>query len=567
VDQIGKYSIQDELGRGGFGTVYRAWDPEMRRSVAIKVINLHVGNDPATLARFRSEAATTANLHHRNIVTIYDSGEHDGQPWFAMEFLGGRTLRKAIEEPPALELWEKVNILLQVAEGLQYAHDRGVVHRDIKPANVMLLESGVVKVLDFGIARLTDPEMTQHMTATGLVQGTFGYLAPEQLEGARGDPVSDIFSFGVVCYETLTGVQPFQANTLVHAVNLIANFDPAPISKIVRNCPPRLQEIVQKAITKVPARRYQSLRELILDLAPVELYLRTSRAGELAGEAESLLKKGDLAGARACLNRALVLDRLNEKAQALRRRLPPLPAGEAPGDETATIRLQREPAVPPAGSQKRPFPILLAVLLVLFVASAIGLTFFRMHTPAENPPVARAPASEPVTAPSVEPQPPPTPEPAVVAPPSPAAAIANAIQSRDWPDATARVRQFAKSNPDDHRIKDWKDQISKGSALDSKVADLHSSIDDAIAAGNWDKADSQIHKLPAGDPAKSKLLRQVEEGRKQKQRVKALRAAVKTDMKAKVWSDADRDIDSLLALVPNDPEAIKWKNEVAKQRQ
>ena len=129
MDQIGKYSIQDELGRGGFGTVYRAWDPEIRRSVAIKVINLHVGNDPATLARFRSEAATTANLHHRNIVTIYDSGEHDGQPWFAMEFLGGRTLRKAIEETPALELWEKAHILLQVAEGLQYAHDRGVVHQ------------------------------------------------------------------------------------------------------------------------------------------------------------------------------------------------------------------------------------------------------------------------------------------------------------------------------------------------------------------------------------------------------------------------------------------------------
>ncbi len=400
MEQIGKYSVQDELGRGGFGTVYRAWDPEMRRSVAIKVINLHVGNDPATLARFRSEAATTANLHHRNIVTIYDSGEHDGQPWFAMEFLGGRTLRKAIEETPALELWEKAGILLQVAEGLQYAHDRGVVHRDIKPANVMLLESGVVKVLDFGIARLTDPELTQHMTATGLVQGTFGYLAPEQLEGAKGDPVSDIFSFGVVCYETLTGVQPFQANSLPHAVNLIANFDPAPVGKLVRNCPPRLQEIVQKAIAKDPAKRYQSLRELILDLAPVEVYLRTSRAGELAGEAETLLKKGDAAGARVRLNRALLLDRLNEKAQALRRKLPALPPGEEPTDETATIRLQREPAVPAAGSRKRPFPVLLAVVFVVCVAGAAGLFFFRMHvTPDANPSAAKVSASEPVTSP------------------------------------------------------------------------------------------------------------------------------------------------------------------------
>jgi len=484
----------------------------------------------------------------RNIVTIYDSGEHDGQPWFAMEFLGGRTLRKAIEETPALELWEKVSILLQVAEGLQYAHDRGVVHRDIKPANVMLLESGVVKVLDFGIARLTDPELTLHMTATGLVQGTFGYLAPEQLEGAKGDPVSDIFSFGVVCYETLTGIQPFQANSLPHAVNLIANFDPAPVGKIVRSCPPRLQEIVQKAIAKDPAKRYQSLRELILDLAPVEVYLRTSRAGELAGEAESLLKKGDAAGARACLNRALLLDRLNEKAQALRRKLPPMPPGEEPTDETATIRLHPEPAVPPAGSRK--FPILVAVLLIVLVAGATGIFF--MGRPV-------APAA-PVTSSLVQPQPPPIPEPetapAVVAPPSPAEAIGHAIQTRDWLDATTRVKQFQKSNPDDHRVKDWNTQISIGK-----------SIDDAIAVGNWDKADSQIRKLSPGDPAKSKLLRQVEDGRRQKQRIKALRAAVKDDMKAKVWSDADRDIDRLLALVPGDPEATKWKNEVAKQRQ
>jgi hypothetical protein len=564
VDQIGKYSIQEELGRGGFGTVYRAWDPEIRRSVAIKVINLHVGNDPATLARFRSEAATTANLHHRNIVTIYDSGEHNGQPWFAMEFLGGRTLRKAIETTPALELWEKVNILLQVAEGLQYAHDRGVVHRDIKPANVMLLEGGVVKVLDFGIARLTDPEMTQHMTATGLVQGTFGYLAPEQLEGAKGDPVSDIFSFGVVCYETLTGIQPFQANSLVHAVNLIANFDPAPLNKFVGNCPPRLWEIVQKAIAKDPARRYHSLRELILDLAPVEVYLRTGRASELAGEAEGLLKKGDVAGARARLNRALVLDRLNEKAQALRRRLPALPPGEEPTDETATIRHQLEPAVLPAASRKRPFPVLVAVLLIVLVAGATGLLFFRMHVTPD------APASKSVTS-SVQPQPPPIPEPepvppVVVAPPSPPAAIANAIQSRDWLDATARLKQFEKAYPDDRRIKDWKDQISKGSKLDSKVADLHSSIEEAIAAGNWDKADSQIRKLPPGDPALPKLERQVEEGFRHIPQVKTLRAAVKADMKAKQWSEAERDVKSLLSLLPKDSEAAKWKNEIAKHR-
>ncbi len=154
--------------------------------------------------------------------------------------------------------------------------------------------------------------------------------------------------------------------------------------------------------------------------------------------------------------------------------------------------------------------------------------------------------------------------------PSPEDGIRNAIKSGDWLDASARVKQFEKGNPDDVRIKDWKDQISKGSSHDRKVAGLHSSIDDAIASGNWNKADSQIQKLlqeAPDDPAAARLRRQAEEGFKQSARIKALRASVKSDMKAKRWSDADRNIASLLALVPGDPEAIKWKNEVAKQRQ
>jgi eukaryotic-like serine/threonine-protein kinase len=563
VDQIGKYTIQDELGRGGFGTVYRGWDPEMRRAVAIKLLNLSGDSGYDALARFRSEAATTANLHHRNIITIYDSGEHDGHPWFAMEFLDGRTLRKALEDSPALELWEKVNILLQIAEGLLYAHDHGVVHRDIKPANVMLMKGSAVKVLDFGIARLTDPESTQHMTATGMIQGTFGYLAPEQLEGARGDQVSDIFSFGVVCYETLTGLQPFHANSLVHSVNLIANFNPEPINKLVRDCPPRLAEIVHKALAKDPARRYRSLRELILDLAPVEVSLRTARATELAGEAEALLRKSDNAGARALLDRALLLDRLNKKAQALRSRLPAAPSEDL-ADETATIRLS---VVPPQGPPASKTPrFLLAVVLIAVVAAAIGFFYFMAPSKPPATPIAKAP---PTSVPVVQPQPAPAPEPAPPPTPSAAEAIRTAIRSRDWDAAHAQLDRVKESYPDDPRVKDWQNQIDKGSSQDRKVASLHASISDAIKSANWKKAESQIVKLKneqPDDPAVPAFEKAIDNGIRQAPQAKALLAAVKADIKAKHWDDADRDLNRLLSLAPGDPDALHQKSELAKKR-
>jgi hypothetical protein len=249
---------------------------------------------------------------------------------------------------------------------------------------------------------------------------------------------------------------------------------------------------------------------------------------------------------------------LNEKAQAMRRRLPVVPTGDAPGDETATVRLQPEPAAPPAA---RKFPVLLVTLLIVIVAAAAGIFLFRQPSP---PAVVKQP--EPVTSLPVQPQPAPEPEPPVAATPSPADAIANAIKSGDWRDAAARVKQFDKSNPGDPRIKDWQDQIGRGSKHDRNVASLHSSIDDAIASGNWGKADSQIQKLvkeAPDDPTVSKLRRQVEDGA----RVKALRAAVKSDMKAKRWSDADRDLASLLSLVPGDSEALRQKNDLAKTRQ
>src|ERR1051325_11195026 len=205
--RIARYEIQAELGHGAFGRVYRAYDPLMNRRVAIKV--LIAEGDPDMLARFRSEAGTTASLKHKNIVTVHDFGEHEGQPYLVMELVEGDNLHKIIYGQDPLTLLDKLNILFQVAEGLSYAHDSKVIHRDIKPSNIMLLPDGTVKIMDFGIARVTTKDGTRR-TQQGFLIGTISYMAPEQFtRGADPDALADIFAFGDVCYELFAGSHPF----------------------------------------------------------------------------------------------------------------------------------------------------------------------------------------------------------------------------------------------------------------------------------------------------------------------------------------------------------------------
>ena len=318
MDRIGRYEILGEIGRGGFGVVYSAHDPVMRRNVAVKVLT--AVSDPALLARFRSEAGTTGNLRHKNIITVYDYGEHDGQPFLVMELLEGRSLQEVIRDGPPLSLFEKVSVLLQVAEGLRFAHEQGVVHRDVKPSNVMLLHDGSARILDFGIARFLDASRTRH-TTPGFILGTIEYMSPDQLQGVDADPLTDIFSFGVTCYELLSGHQPFRADTVSRIMYLLANADPAPLCQVVPSCPEGLQHIARTALEKDRSRRYQSVQELLFDLAPIEAALRKERAMELAAEAGRLIETGDFDRAQSSLNRVLELDPACEKGQALRREI------------------------------------------------------------------------------------------------------------------------------------------------------------------------------------------------------------------------------------------------------
>ncbi len=261
--RIGKYEIAEQIGAGGFGVVYKAWDPFIQRWVALKTCS---ATDPETKQRFFREAQLAGALQHPNITLIYDFGIEGSTPYFVQEFLTGTDLDNLFETKK-LTIEGMVAILLQVCAGLDYAHSRGIVHRDIKPANVRVLEDGTVKVMDFGIAKSLEAE--SRLTQTGVALGTAGYLAPEQLAGKPLDPRTDLFSLGVMAYEMVTGVRPFTGPNLSNVIYQILNQDPIPPRQRNAGCPARLEKAILKALAKNPAERFASVREFAAELKEV----------------------------------------------------------------------------------------------------------------------------------------------------------------------------------------------------------------------------------------------------------------------------------------------------------
>lgn len=260
VTRIGKYEIAEQIGMGGFGVVYKAWDPYIQRWVALKTCN---ATDPETTQRFFREAQLAGNLQHPNITMIYDFGVENDTPYFVQEFLSGVDLDDLMGKEP-LSLPATLAILMQVCAGLEYAHSRGVVHRDIKPANVRVLEDGTVKIMDFGIAKSLQSE--SRLTQTGVALGTAGYLSPEQLSGKPIDHRSDIFALGVMAYEMVTGVRPFAGPNLSNIIYQILNQDPVPPRQRNKSCPERLEKAILKCLSKDPAKRFASVREFAREL-------------------------------------------------------------------------------------------------------------------------------------------------------------------------------------------------------------------------------------------------------------------------------------------------------------
>ncbi len=266
LSQIGKYRIERELGRGAMGVVYKAFDPVVERSVAIKTIRLDVENAPDLVTRLRREAKSVGQLEHPNIVTLYDAGESSGLFYLAMQFIQGETLQDRMTRQGWFPLREVLEIFSQICAGLDYAHQHGVIHRDIKPANIMITHDGVVKLTDFGIAKIAGTGTT----STGLVVGTPSYMSPEQALGRPLDGRSDIFSLGSILYEMMTGEKAFAGQNVTTVMYKIVHEPPMPLAVLQPGLDPAVEAIVLRALAKNPEQRYQACRDLAAEL---ELYI------------------------------------------------------------------------------------------------------------------------------------------------------------------------------------------------------------------------------------------------------------------------------------------------------
>jgi len=276
ISTLGRYKIISEIGQGAMGVVYKAVDPIIDRTVAIKTINLNLSKQELEEyeQRFQQEIKAAGRLNHPNIVTIYDVGKTDACAYMAMEYLEGQELKDIIASGKLLPPEQVVDISANVADGLWFAHQQDIVHRDVKPSNIMVLKGGIAKITDFGIARLPNSAVK---TMTGLILGSPRYMSPEQVIGKTIDARSDIFSLGVVLYEALTGIAPFDGDNVNAIMYATVNTTPPPPSAHNRHVPAMLDLIVAKAMAKLLEDRYQSIKEFADDLREVRRQMDSNR--------------------------------------------------------------------------------------------------------------------------------------------------------------------------------------------------------------------------------------------------------------------------------------------------
>ncbi len=281
----GRYRLEAKLGSGGMSTVYLARDETLDRPVAVKVMHREMSEQEDQLQRFRQEARAVAKLSHPNVVSVIDAGEDGGYPYIVFEYVKGETLKQRIGRIGALDTQDAIAYAIEVARGLSVAHSRNMVHRDIKPQNVLIDEEGRAKLTDFGISRQLEQD---GVTATGRVLGTTDYVAPEQAMGRGVDPRSDIYSLGVVLYEMLVGQVPFHADSQVGVAMKHVNEELPDVQRRRPEVSAAVALVVERATTKNPADRYQSIGEMIDDLETA-LEVEAARAGSTSGEATSVL--------------------------------------------------------------------------------------------------------------------------------------------------------------------------------------------------------------------------------------------------------------------------------------
>src|SRR5258705_7564292 len=276
---LSHYRIVSKLGAGGMGEVYLAQDTsELGRMVALKILSAEVAQDKDRLQRFTQEARTVSNLNHPNILTVYEFAQSDATCFIATEYIDGVTLRQHLSSR-RLKLIDVLDVTIQIVAALNAAHEAGITHRDLKPENVMVRKDHIVKILDFGLAKLSDPGLAtnasggsedatrmQVNTSPGIVMGTVSYMSPEQSVAKDVDHRADIWSVGVLLYEMLAGVVPFTGKDIHRQIIAIQETEPAPLSQHVEGVPERLEEIVAKCLAKDKNERYQTARDLLIDL-------------------------------------------------------------------------------------------------------------------------------------------------------------------------------------------------------------------------------------------------------------------------------------------------------------
>lgn len=295
--RIGRYEIQSKLGAGGMGEVYLAKDTQLGRQVALKLLPQNLTADKERLTRFKQEARATSTLNHPNILTIHEISQEGSLHFIATEFIDGVTLRQQMKNSRAT-IVELLDMVAQVASALLAAHEAGIIHRDIKPENIMVRRDGYLKVLDFGLAKLAEPQTANSEASTlvqtdpGLVMGTTQYLSPEQARGLEVDARSDIFSLGTVLYEMVASRAPFEGSTKSEVVAAILEREPQPLARFAREVPAELERIVTKALAKDREERYQTVKDFLIDLRKlkrqIEFETEKERSGQPAADSEAL---------------------------------------------------------------------------------------------------------------------------------------------------------------------------------------------------------------------------------------------------------------------------------------